>query len=340
MKIIALLLLFACAAARGESIVGIDERAFSPDRERHWRGAADHHLLTRIWYPSAGSSTAQRRTIGGIFLGQPVSAGAPFEEGARHPLLLLSHGTGGGADSLDWLAVSLAARGYIVAGVNHPGNNALGPLTWDGFTLWWERAADLTDVLDAMLEDPVFGPHIEANRIGAIGFSLGGYTVLSLAGGRTDRDAFLAFCASPERDAGCQPPEMKESGPQPPANSVETARSGQSFKDGRVRAVLALAPALGEAFHAGSFEDVTAALALAGGDQDKIVPPASNIRRYASLLPKAHLTMIDGAGHYSLLDECVPGAVPLLCDELPGVSRAAIHARVIELARGFFAETL
>jgi hypothetical protein len=30
----------------------------------------------------------------------------------------------------------LAAAGYVVAGVNHPGNNALEPMTMEGFVLW------------------------------------------------------------------------------------------------------------------------------------------------------------------------------------------------------------
>jgi len=346
LPLLTLLLLLPCAAVRGESTVGIDERAFVPKRERHWRGAEDHRLLTRIWYPATSSFTIQPRVIGGIFLGQPVSVGVGPSDQARHPLLLLSHGTGGGSDSLDWLAAALAAQGYIVAGVNHPGNTVLAPLTWDGFSLWWERAADLSDVLDAMLADPVFGSRIDPSRIGAIGFSLGGYTVLSLAGARTDRAAFSAFCDSPARDAGCRPPEMKDSG-EPAAVSAETARSlagsGQSFKDARVKAVFALAPALGEAFHDGSFDEVSASVALAAGEQDSIVPLATNARRYASLLPKAELTLIEGAGHYSMLDDCVPDVVehvPLLCKELPGTDRDALHARVVELARTFFASKL
>jgi predicted dienelactone hydrolase len=104
-----------------------------------------------------------------------------------------------------------------------------------------------------------------------------------------------------------------------------------------------MAPALGQAFHADSFKEITASLALVGGDQDRIVPPASNIRRYASFLPTAEVTMIEGAGHYSLLDDCIPKAaddVPLLCAELPGVNRDAIHARIVDLARNFFSAKL
>jgi predicted dienelactone hydrolase len=62
--------------------------------------------------------------------------------------------------------------------------------------LWWERAADLSLLVDRMLADSAFGRSIDRNRIVAAGSSLGGYTVLSLAGGRTDQRLFERFCGS------------------------------------------------------------------------------------------------------------------------------------------------
>ncbi len=83
-----------------------------------------------------------------------------------------------------------------MAGTNHPGNNAVEPMTRDGFMLWWERATDASEVLDGVLADPMLGPHVDRDRIGAVGFSLGGYTVLELAGARTNLPAFEHFCSS------------------------------------------------------------------------------------------------------------------------------------------------
>ena len=83
-----------------------------------------------------------------------------------------------------WLGHYLAARGYIVAAVNHHGNTAAEKQrAAQGFLLYWERAKDLTVVLDKLFADPFFGPRIDRDRIGAAGFSLGGYTVISVAGG-------------------------------------------------------------------------------------------------------------------------------------------------------------
>jgi len=56
--------------------------------------------------------------------------------------------------------------------------------------LWWERARDLSAVIDGMLSDPTFMPRIDRQRIGAAGFSLGGYTMIAIAQGRHFAGAF------------------------------------------------------------------------------------------------------------------------------------------------------
>ena len=193
--------------------VGQTMRLFHPDVPRNWRGAQRQALRTMIWFPADPALTEQPHDIGppgtAYFRGAPLAANAPLWPARKtYPLIVMSHGTGGTADTLDWIAAPLAAAGYIVVAVDHPGNNALEPMTWDGFTLWWERATDLSEVLDGVLADPVLGPHVDRDRIGALGFSLGGYTVLELAGARTNFAAFMAFCKSPAADAVCHPAEI------------------------------------------------------------------------------------------------------------------------------------
>ncbi|WP_240161092.1 alpha/beta hydrolase [Burkholderia sp. Ax-1719] len=339
--------------------VGLGSRVVHPAVERNWRGATTRQLLTQVWYPVAPGTPETPREIGRpgdpIFRGQPVASDASLagDAGTRFPLVLLSHGTGGSANDQDWLASALAAHGYIVAAVNHPGNNELEPLTREGFLLWWERATDLSNVLDALLADPQLGPHIDATRIGAAGFSLGGYTVLALAGARTDVNALEAFCRSPQADAICHPPEAKRlagassdasgaSAPHPPPTPemrASFARSGDSYRDARVRAVFAIAPALGEAFDADAFKSVSIPVALLAGTADITVPPDTNVRRIAGFLPQASLTMVPGASHYTFLDTCLPVAAERLariCKDGPGVDRDAVHALAASEALAFF----
>ena len=335
--------------------VGETTRTFHPQAERHWRGARTQALITNIWYPVDASVPQAPRDIGEpsrpTFRGHP-SAGEAALAPARstYPLLMLSHGTRGTADSLDWLAAALAANGYIVAGVNHPGNNALEPLTHDGFMLWWERATDVSEALDGILADPVLGAHVDRQRIGAVGFSLGGYTVLELAGARTKVAAFEAFCGGPQGDAICRPPEMDRmqpntgpSAPKTAATEASLARSGASYRDARIKAVFAIAPALGMALDAESLRGIALPVSLMAGDADVTVPVETNVRHIAGLVPNADVLLIPGASHYTFIDTCYPGAIPhlpLLCRDNAGVDRDAVHAQAVRRAVDFFGATL
>ncbi|MBV8682719.1 MAG: hypothetical protein JO111_07585, partial [Caulobacteraceae bacterium] len=114
-------------------------------------------------------------------------------------------------------------------------------------------------------------------------------------------------------------------------------------RDPRVKAVFAIAPALGEAFAADSFADVHIPVAMLAGAQDQAAPPATNILRIARFIPAAQVTLVPGAGHYTFLDVCTPqgaSALPLLCVDRPGVDRAAVHVLAVDEARAFFAREL
>lgn len=337
-------------ARAGGPAVGMMQRAWVDPARRNWTNTGPRPLATVVWYPAAPGAP-----LVDVLAGQKVpfrvplvAAGAPLAPGARkYPLVVLSHGTGGAAVSLMWLGHALAAHGYIVAAVNHHGNNALEPPTPQGFLLPWERATDLSLLITQMLADPQFGPRIDPARIGATGFSLGGFTVIELAGGRIDFQAFLDFCASPERDFTCAPqPEFPEAWAQfnaikdkDPQVIASLKRSGDSYRDERVRAAFAMAPALGEGFSEARLNGVTIPVQIVIGGGDTVTPLETNAERFSAFIPGAKLTVLDGpVQHYDFLDECTPeaaAAVPL-CQEKPGVDRARVHAKVEEMAIAFF----
>jgi predicted dienelactone hydrolase len=61
--------------------------------------------------------------------------------------VLLSHGPGGAASDLGWLAETLARAGYAVAGVDHHGNTSTEPYVAEGFAFIWEQAQAGREVL-------------------------------------------------------------------------------------------------------------------------------------------------------------------------------------------------
>jgi predicted dienelactone hydrolase len=338
--------------------VGASSRVFKPAHVRNWRGAKTEALVATIWYPvnADGKMYEEPQVIGPpdgpLFLAGGAAVDAPIASSpAKFPVVMLSHGTGGSAMQLAWLGTVLARHGYIAVGINHPGNNALEPYTAEGFVLWWERATDISDALDGLMSDATFGPHVDEARIGAAGFSIGGYTVLELAGARTDQERFLKACETDPTLHKCVVPEMKSMGDPEQmlakvrASSAESmARGGASYRDPRVKAVFAIAPAVGQAFDPDGFRDVTIPVAMVVGAADPIAPVATNAGRFLALMPNAHLAVLpDGVAHYTFLDTCTDvgkAKLGVYCGDAAGVDREKVHATVSGMAVKFFDKNL
>ncbi len=344
------------ASSHADPIVGMRRLDFVDTTRTAWGQTTPRPLVTMVWYPA--DSGVRMQEIGvpperPVFVGGLAARDAPLHGGSdKRPLILLSHGTGGSALQMMWLARTLAARGYIAAAVNHHGNTA-AEAGYDarGFRLPWERATDVSRVIDQLLANPAFGPRIDATRIGVAGFSLGGYTAAAIVGGRIDLDQFSAFCASTARDATCEPqPEYPQAAAEFNRLVASDARAAQSlaghrgsFRDHRVRAAVLLAPALGAAFTRESLADINVPTLVFAGEGDVIAPPATNARPIAAVIPRAQLQILpDPIGHYVFMNTCNGRGrtyVPA-CKDSPGVDRAAIHDQVTRATADFFDESL
>jgi predicted dienelactone hydrolase len=336
--------------------VGGTFRKFTPDKAYNWRGAKTHALVATVWYPAAPYAVELPIVVPGMSQRFVIGSAAPDADlasaPAKFPLIVLSHGTGGSAMQMAWLGTALAGRGYIAVAVNHPGNNGTEAYTAQGFSTWWERARDLSTVIDFMVADPKFRDHIDANRIGAAGFSLGGYTMIGIAGGITDPEALKEFCASSRADGLCKsPPEFPtlfedfEKLSKTDTDFQSALRhAGDSYRDPRVRAVFAMAPALGPAFHPASLAKIAIPVMVVAGEADENVPIVSSAKYFAANIPGAKLTIFPGnVAHYVFLDSCNETGrktLPLLCQDGEGVDRNAIHAKTAALAEEFFGATL
>jgi predicted dienelactone hydrolase len=235
-----------------------------------------------------------------------------------------------------------------VVAVNHPGNNGATGYTTQGFVEGWERANDITTVINDMLEDPRFGSKIDADRIGAAGFSFGGYTMMELAGARTDINRLLAWCD--EQKGACNPPEMPDlmekfkSIRQQPDVQQALQRAGVSYRDPRIRAVFAIAPAVARAFSPESLQKINIPVEIVAGAGDLIAPPPENAQFFAANIKGAELTILPGGvGHYTFLDvgtDAGKKKFPALFVDNTGVDREAVHRQVGEMAAEFFEKEL
>jgi len=232
--------------------------------------------------------------------------------------------------------------------VDHHGNTSTEQHAAAGFVLWWERASDLSAVIDHILADSTFGPGIDAHAIGVGGFALGGYTALELAGARTNVAAWRAFCRSGARDPHdgfCEPqPEFPDLDAafdkvrDDPVVKASLARESTSFRDARIRAVYTIAP-LGRMLTDESLSAIRIPVRVVVGSDDHTAPAATNARYLAARIPGARLRVLPRVGHYTFVAECTPSGVATLaelCEESPGNDRGVTHRVVASDALRFF----
>ncbi|MGB0960182.1 MAG: alpha/beta hydrolase family protein [Halocynthiibacter sp.] len=119
----------------------------------------------------------------------------PENPPAMVPMILISHGLGGGRWDHHLLARNLVDAGFAVLMVAHPDDLLrLGDMRHFALRTHEVKAA----FEDAKTRD--LGFKIDENRIGAFGFSLGGATVMALLGGELSRDKVAAHCAHAAQD--------------------------------------------------------------------------------------------------------------------------------------------
>ncbi|MEM9973599.1 MAG: alpha/beta fold hydrolase [Pseudomonadota bacterium] len=297
---------------------------------------ADHRarpIAASVWYPAANATYRAPVGDGPIFEPTFAFIGPAIAEG-EHPLVLLSHGSGGNADSLGWLANGLVENGAIVLAVNHPGSTSGDSSPRRSVDLE-ARANDLTTALDMVLADPAFASFIDPDRIGVVGFSLGGATALGLAGVRFDGAAQDANCSTGPDAADCAFFHLGG------VRFADYAGFEADSRDPRISRAVSVDPGFGGAVDPKSLQGALAGITLINlGDVDRLaaadVGPDGN--DLANRLPEASYLEISPAHHFTFLGTCKPGAAALLeeeqddpiCTDPEGTDRAAVHGQLID----------
>jgi len=250
-----------------------------------------------LYYPTMA---APRAIAMGPFSLDVAIGGKPSDK--VKALLLLSHGIGGSELGHSVLAQALARNGYLVAALRHPGDN------WQDRSLiekrperyFDERPRQASRVIDAILADPAWKDRIASDgqgpRVGALGHSAGGYTVLALAGARPDLSRVRKHCQveAPEDPIFCG---MGRSD----AAMATSPAATSSLKDERVRAIVAMAPA-GVLLTAESLATVRAATMVYEAELDRFLVPRFHAEWVASNLPAANLHRVPNAWHFAFMD--------------------------------------
>lgn len=302
---------------------------------------SDSPTTVALFYPTA---VADRPVAMGPWL-PVVAPGAPASERKLEGLILVSHGTGGTELNHHNIATRLARAGYLVAAVRHAGDHWQDRSLIGSGRYFSERPAQISRVLDALLASAEWGARIPAERIGAVGHSAGGYSVLALAGAQADPQRSAQHCRTAQDDpgycalagaAGSRAPSMQTASPG--GSSAPHARP-VSVPDRRIRAVVALAP-MAVVLTPQSLAAITVPVRVMVAEHDAVLAGKYHGGHVIANVPAAEASTVAGAGHFAFMARAtfpLPSAAGDAAADPPGFDRAAFLPGLENQVAEFFA---
>ena len=262
------------------------------------KGAAplvDRALAVDLWYPARPAPGALPVMYTASLPSEPPAPEAHFSipgiavrdappSGTDHPLVVVSHGYSNDPRAMTWLTENLASKGYVVAAIRHE-DPPITDRTRFAQPLM-RRPLDIAFVART-LQDTLAAEHlIDRTRTALVGYSMGGYGVLTAAGATLDPDG-----GTVKRVPG----ELM----------LPYARGGalrEALKVKGLRAVVAISPAGGgslASWGAEGLRAITVPLLLIAGNEDRTVDYATGARAIFEAASGAHryLLTFKGGGH-------------------------------------------
>ncbi|MFM2304864.1 MAG: hypothetical protein RLZZ135_2276 [Cyanobacteriota bacterium] len=272
----------------------------------------------------------QRLVPGDLYLPQTTSASSV-------PIIVISHGAAEDRSTYAYLAEHLASYGFAVATVEHVGGDAnrfrqylSGLAPAPQATELLERPRDVSFWLDELQRRAQSDPtlrKLNTRQVGLIGHSLGGYTVLALAGAQINFDRVKRDC-NPNRSLNlsvllqCRANELK---PQP-----------YRLQDPRIKAIFAISPLSSTIFGKQGIGQIRVPVFLMGGSDDIITPAVpEQIYPFTWLqTPNKYLAMLEGGTHFSTQGGAERDGIFPVSESLigPDPARARTYTRALSLA--------
>jgi predicted dienelactone hydrolase len=175
-----------------------DVLAYNP--KTHSAPKRNRTLVVDIWYPARAERGAQPIDYSGEFRSEPplppahftipgiAVRDAPFS-GGPYPLVIVSHGyTEDAPVALSWITENLASKGYVVAAIDHDDPSSFSKFAEPVL----RRPLDIAFVAKTLQRTLAEKHWIDPRRTALIGYSLGGYGVLTAAGAILDPNSRMA----------------------------------------------------------------------------------------------------------------------------------------------------
>jgi predicted dienelactone hydrolase len=323
------------------SVVAADSVVGTTTLELHDR-VTGRKVTSELWFATAADAKIEWYAPRPPLRAIPIARDAqPRSELKKRPLIVISHGNWGSRFSQGWLALNLVKAGYVVLSTSHPGTVGDDQSAAGRYRLW-DRSRDVSFALNELLKHPRWAALIDERRVGFVGHSFGGWTGVSLAGGRYDPARQRSFCqTASSKDFYCEG-TLKDD-----IANVPAADAGGSYRDARIRAFYIMGSGPGQGFAPGSLKAIGAPFLVDTAQFDEILDPASNSTNLARLMPSAR-EVVRPVGHFAYVPECRWLVGPILtrvaglplCTDPSGVDRAQVHKQVAADVVTFFSKTL
>jgi predicted dienelactone hydrolase len=266
----------------------------------------DRTIVVDVWYPATVKRGAKPATYRAAFWGEPPRPPVAFTvpglavlgakaHGAHHPLVIVSHGYSNAPASMTWLTENLASKGYVVAAIHHEDPNPYVVSAAVRNAPNFYRPLDIAFVARQLKVQ--LGPQIDPDRMALIGYSQGGYGVLTAGGASLDPGG----------------PAMTQVAGGWLQRYARGAPGAADLVVPGLKAIVALAPAGGagkSAWGAEGLAAITAPLLLIQGDADPVVDYTSGARAVfaGAVRSDRYLLTYKQAGHSVALNP-VPAAM-------------------------------
>ncbi len=262
---------------------------------------------------------------------------------------MLSHGTGGSDLGHRDTAIALAKAGFIAAAPLHPRDNFRDASGSGQRVVLDGRPRQFSAIIDELLKHPNWSTRIDVERIGAFGFSLGGYTVLAVLGAQPNLSEIITHCAHLfHDDPFCAVNDLLDEAIRK-ARAKEYAGPPQSFYDERICAAVIADPV------AVPFSDATLAtippvrLLFYRPEHETVLNARFHVSRVIEALkqrgdfPDLQEIVVPKANHYSFIapfPDVVAQNIPEIASDPEGFDRTAFHDVMNSTIVAFFKQAL
>ncbi len=252
-------------ATRGNYSVGVQTLELT-DSSR------SRSFTVEVWYPSNADEDILYNTVIGQtpvnIPGQAQRDATPLE--GSYPLIITSHGQPGTRFQFAYLSEHLASQGYVVASIDHTGSTYQDLSQEDYISSIVYRPQDILFALD---EIPKTLSSADGSKVGLIGYSYGGYSVINAAGAGLDGKALGDYCLTAADKGPCFV--------LPFFAGLEEARGIDQVKaDPRIQAIFTMAPYGQPWFGKTSLASLKVPLFIAVGENDDIATHARDASQY------------------------------------------------------------